>query len=142
MSDLDLKKEAQETWDSLATSSESFQITDNLIKNISITPIRDFVLRSLYENPDLRKTAFSNLRTLSTADKAETFVIYTIMAGCAWLDGQKEITRGMLDLALEENTQYSLARLLDVALTHDVPARVWADSLSGLTLDDCLAGAK
>jgi hypothetical protein len=52
-----------------------------------------------------------------------------------------ELTRNSLDQALLADPTYSLARLLDVALTHGVPAKVWADSLAAVSPQQCLSGA-
>ena len=65
----------------------------------------------------------------------------TILAGTAWLDGDWQTTRHALDVALDEDSEYSLARLLDTALVHDVPHKVWVDSLSAVSYEKCLAGA-
>jgi len=103
---------------------------------------RDAVLRALYDNPQRRLPVRSNLMDL-VARVPEEFVpvVATLLAGCAWLDGNGAITRMAIDRALEADADYSLARLLDRALTYGVPPRVWSESLAAVSMNDCLAGA-
>lgn len=115
---------------------------DQLINNIVEIPIRDGLLRFLYDNESLRQKSANNLRALLETDCGfARCPIATVLAGCCWLDSNLIETRKALNLALEIDSTYSLARLLDVALTHGVPASVWADSLAAVTPEQCLTGA-
>ncbi len=103
---------------------------------------RDAVLRTLYDLPEKRLAARAQLIDLvGRAPKQFVPVLATVLAGCAWLDGNGAITRMAIDRALEADSDYGLARLLDRALTFGVPPRVWAESLAAVSMDDCLAGA-
>jgi hypothetical protein len=65
----------------------------------------------------------------------------TLLAGVVWLDGNGALARIALDRALEADAEYSLAQLLDTALTHAVPSRIWTESLEAVSYEDCLRGA-
>ncbi len=124
-------------------SSDSFtKDVEQLLTDIVEIPIRDGLLRFLYDNADLRKQSAKNLQTLLETDSGfAKCAVATVLAGCTWLDSDFISTRKALDLALEIDSTYSLARLLDVALTHGIPASVWADSLAAVSPEQCLTGA-
>ena len=115
---------------------------NDLLNAIEQIPIRDGLLRNLYDNPELRTKAAQNLGWMLEQDCGSAkSTIATVLAGCYWLDGNFEATRKALDLALTADSTYSLARLLDVALVHGVPPSVWADSLAAVSPEQCLTGA-
>jgi hypothetical protein len=119
-------------------SLEKQTIIDALIQ----IPIRDGLLRFLYDHPEHRNIVSENLETLlDVCVEHERAALATILAGNFWLDSDLELTRNSLDQALLADPTYSLARLLDVALTHGVPAKVWADSLAAVSPQQCLSGA-
>ena len=126
-----------------ALVSDSMTLDKNkLIQTLAEIPIRDGFLRYLFDNPNSRINAIKNLSLLlKDCVPHEQAVIGTVLAGCYWLDADFENTRQALDLALAADSTYSLARLLDVALTHSVPAKVWADSLAAVSPEQCLHGA-
>lgn len=110
---------------------------------ITEIPFRDFTLRFAFDNSELRPNMLERLGDLleiasTDWDKA---TLHAIRAGIAWLDADRDSTLKSIDLALSFDATYSLARLLDVALRHEVPATVWADSLRDVTPEQCLAGA-
>lgn len=120
------------------THLEKSKILDAIIQ----IPIRDGFLRYLFDNPELRANAQKNLNLLlADCVNHERATVATVLAGCAWLDEKYDETRTALDLALEADSTYSLARLLDVALKHGIPAQVWADSLNAVTPEQCISGA-
>jgi len=103
---------------------------------------RDGILRRVLENKHDRRMISHNLVTLfCVAPIQYRAAIATVLAGASWLDGDQATTRHAIDVALEEDPEYSLARLLDTALIHGVPHRVWVDSLTAVAYDKCLAGA-
>ena len=103
---------------------------------------RDGVLRRILEHEDLRPLVTTNLvRVFRAAPGKYRPAIATVVAGTAWLDGNEELARYSIDVALREDDGYSLARLLDTALVHGVPHRVWVESLTAVGYDKCLAGA-
>jgi hypothetical protein len=107
-------------------------------------PIRDAVMRTAYDQPENRPALISAISgLLDVVDTAyDLATINTLIAGIYWLDGNKGETEQHLGMALEHDSTYSLARLLNVAITHGVPAGVWADSLKAVSLSECLAGAE
>lgn len=124
-------------------SAETISATpQDLISALVLIPIRDGLLRFLYDNSEKRAVVVRNLETVfPECVKHEVAAVATIIAGCYWLNSDFNETRNSLDKALEADPTYSLARLLDVALTHGVPAKVWADSLAAVTPEQCLSGA-
>ena len=124
-------------------SAETMTATQqDLISALVLIPIRDGLLRYLYDNSETRPNVARNLEAvLTNCVNHEVAAIGTIIAGCYWLNSDFEQTRNFLDQALEADPTYSLARLLDVALNHGVPAKVWADSLAAVTPEQCLSGA-
>lgn len=105
-------------------------------------PIRDGFLRYLYDNQAARSQSSKNLAALLTScTDTEKCALATIKAGCHWLDEDLDQTKEALKIALSADPTYSLARLLDVALVHGVPPKVWADSLAAVSPEQCLTGA-
>lgn len=124
------------------TSDPSTCNYQELLTALEQIPIRDGLLRNLYDNPELRAQAALNLANLLEQDcGAAKSTVATVLAGCCWLDEDFASTRKALDIALSADSTYSLARLLDVALVHGVPPSVWADSLAAVSPEQCLTGA-
>jgi len=104
--------------------------------------MRDALLRTLFDQDLLRPFIRSALMTtISQANESDVPSLATVLAGCAWLDGNGALASVALDRALDVDPSYSLARLLDRAITHGVPPSVWADSLEAVSYEECLAGA-
>jgi hypothetical protein len=103
---------------------------------------RDGLLRRLHDAPELRGQFLSHLiREVARSTPEFTAPIVTVYAGIAWLEGQSELTRLAVDHALQIDSSYSLAQLLDIALRHNVPPSVWSSSLAAVSFDACLKGA-
>lgn len=103
---------------------------------------RDGLLRRLHDAPELRGNFLSHLlREAARSTPEFTAPIATVFAGIAWLEGQTELTRLAVDHALQIDSSYSLAQLLDIALRHNVPPSVWSSSLAAVSFDACLKGA-
>jgi hypothetical protein len=103
---------------------------------------RDGLLRRLHDAPELRGQFLSHLiREVARSTPEFTAPIATVYAGIAWLEGQTELTRLAVDHALQIDSSYSLAQLLDIALRHNVPPSVWSSSLAAVSFDACLKGA-
>lgn len=116
--------------------------SNELIQALIQIPIRDGCLRYLFDHQEAREMVALNLEQLLTeCVNHERAAVATVLAGCYWLDANMQATRTALDSALEADSTYSLARLLDVALKHGVPATVWADSLAAVSPEQCLTGA-
>ena len=103
---------------------------------------RDGLLRKLHDAPELRGQFMSHLiREVSRSQEEFTAPMATVYAGIAWLEGQTQVTRLAVDHALQVDSSYSLAQLLDIALRHNVPPSVWSSSLAAVSFDACLKGA-
>jgi hypothetical protein len=104
--------------------------------------IRDAVLRFAFDNPELRETMANTLGKLidDTSIGNVRVTATTLKAGILWLDGKQDETIALVNSALQIKSDYSLAQLLDVALRHNVPSSVWAQSLENVSLDACLMG--
>ena len=103
---------------------------------------RDALLRLLLDDAKVRLAVRSGLcDVLRRTQTRWVAPVATTLAGCAWLDGNGALARMAVDRALESDPEYSLARLLDRALTHGVPPRVWAESLAAVSFDECAQGA-
>ena len=99
-------------------------------------------MRHLYDNAGARNQTAINLeKLLNKCVSHEAAALATILAGCYWLDADMDKTKEALSKALKADPTYSLARLLDVALVHGVPPKVWADSLAAVSPEQCLSGA-
>ena len=103
---------------------------------------RDGLLRRLHDAAELRGQVRDHLlREIGRAHQEWIPPLATVFGGVAWLDGDGDITRVAIDRALEIDPAYSLARLLDIALRHNVPATVWSASLAAVIFDACIKGA-
>jgi hypothetical protein len=103
---------------------------------------RDGLLRKLHDAPELRGQFMSHLiREVSRSQEEYTAPMATVYAGIAWLEGQTQVTRLAVDHAMQIDSSYSLAQLLDIALRHNVPPSVWSSSLAAVSFDACLKGA-
>ena len=104
--------------------------------------MRDGLLRQMLDKPDLRMAIRTTLmNTLSQANEEHVAPLATALAGCAWLDGNGALACVALERALDADPSYSLARLLDRAISHSVPPSVWTESLEAVSYEECLTGA-
>lgn len=129
--------------DLLTTASEdAWHMCATLCHAITDIRTRDGVLRRVLEMEDQREAIASNLvRAFRVAPAQYRAAIATVYAGTVWLSGNRPLTRHAVDVALDAESDYSLARLLDTALVHGVPHRVWVESLSAVAYEKCLVGA-
>lgn len=155
----EVKQEVEKKLASLETSKIA-HLVDEIMLNLSKTNncefhfvarcavgiqnirVRDGLLRQIFDNPAARSCVRSNLfEIVSLVPSRYVAACATVLAGCAWLDGNGALARIATDTALEADSTYSLARLLDTALSHGIPPRVWSESLAAVSYEDCLAGA-
>jgi hypothetical protein len=116
--------------------------TARLSLALSEIRVRDALLRRAFESFNVRMHLRSLLMsTISRIPEAHVAPAATLLAGVVWLDGNGPLARIALDRALEADSEYSLAQLLDTALTHAVPSRIWSESLEAVSYEDCLQGA-
>ena len=138
-----LLKSQKEKYESVVAELLSGEMTPEGIENLVSIRIRDGVMHFALENPELRETMIATLSKLAE-DSEDTKVKVTakvIKAGFLWLDGKQDETVTLVNDALQMDSSYSLAQLLDIAIRHDVPSIVWARSLEAVSLDACLLGA-
>jgi hypothetical protein len=130
-------------YESVVAELLSGEMTPEGIENLVSIQIRDGVMHFALENPELRETMIATLSKLAE-DSEDTKVKVTakvVKAGFLWLDGKENETVTLVNDALRMDSSYSLAQLLDIAIRHNVPSRVWAQSLEAVSLDACLMGA-
>jgi hypothetical protein len=109
---------------------------------VSDIQMRDGLLRQMLDQPSLRLAIRTTLMSaISQSHEDHVAPLATALAGCAWLDGNGALTTVALDRALEVDSSYSLARLLERALSQNVPPSVWTESLEAVSYEECLAGA-
>lgn len=109
---------------------------------------RDGFLRTYYElveAEELLKVAdiVKGLLEFAQGSKGEVRGMALICwAGCLWMlgnvDGITAISEGEPLTAVKD---ISLWQLLDIAIRHSVPSRIWSASLQAVSLDACLKGA-
>jgi hypothetical protein len=111
------------------------ETTEQIAGELAFIPMRDAVLRFAFDAPELRSVLISSLDELIHLEisREELTTIYTILAGIYFLNADIEETQNLVNDALSLDSGYSLARLLDTALRHGVPAFVWSDSLKAVS---------
>jgi hypothetical protein len=103
---------------------------------------RDGLLRMLHDAPEHREQFQTHLNRELTRSRDEFIApLATVFAGISWLSGHTQVTQLAVKHALEIDSSYSLAQLLDIALRHNVPPSVWSSSLAAVSFDACLQGA-
>ncbi|MCX6405139.1 MAG: DUF4192 domain-containing protein [Actinobacteria bacterium] len=113
-----------------------------LVLVVTDIQMRDGFLRQMLDNTNLRLPIRTSLMSaISQAHEEHVAALATALAGCAWLDGNGALATVALDRALEADASYSLARLLERAISHNVPPSVWTESLEAVSYEECLAGA-
>ena len=109
---------------------------------VSDIQMRDGLLRQMLDQTNLRLAIRTTLMTaVSQAAEEHVAPLATALAGCAWLDGNGALATVALERALSTDPSYSLARLLERAIAHNVPPSVWTESLEAVSYEECLAGA-
>ncbi|NDB18690.1 MAG: DUF4192 domain-containing protein, partial [Actinobacteria bacterium] len=106
--------------------------------------VRDAVIRMLThdEGADERRRAEANLiATMRVSPRDLRAPIATVAAGLAWQRGDGAIGADCLEVALDADPDYSLARLLRRALCNAVPPNVWVTAVGQTTVDECLTGS-
>lgn len=121
-----------------------FNWTDHARLCVALGDIRtrDGLLRILHDEVELRPQVCDHLsREIARAGKQWVAPLATVFGGIVWLAGFSDKTRIAIDQALESDSSYSLALLLDIALRHNVPASIWSASLEAVSFQACLKGA-
>ena len=133
---------SMQIWSDQSNETDQWQKLALLNLVVGNIYMRDGLLRQMFDNPELRLPIRTSLiDSVSMASETEVAPLATVLAGCAWLDGNGALATIALERALDCDPSYSLARLLDRAIAHNVPPSVWTDSLAAVSYDECLAGA-
>ena len=123
-------------------STWNWQMFALLCVVVSDIQMRDGFLRQMLDRPALRLPIRTTLMVaVSQAQQQYVAPLATALAGCAWLDGNGAMASVALERALSADPSYSLARLLERAISHSVPPSVWTESLEAVSYEECLAGA-
>ena len=104
---------------------------------------RDALLRMLIHDVDveLRHAAENSLtEALTLCAQKHRPAVATVVAGLAWQRGDGAGAQECLQLALDVDPSYSLARLLARAIRSAVPPTVWVDAVAATSVESCLAG--
>jgi hypothetical protein len=102
---------------------------------------RDLLLRALTVDQDRRLLA--SARALLTeavrcASGAEVAPVASVLAVCAWVDGDGAAARVALDRALDADPAYSLAALVSAALDAGTPPWAWAAMMAETSVEEIL----
>lgn len=103
---------------------------------------RDLLLRALTADGDraLLKSARSVLaEAVRCAEPEETAGLASVLAVCAWVDGDGAAAWTAIDHALAADPSYSLAGLVATALDTGTPPWVWTSMMGGLSEQEILA---
>ena len=126
----------------LISDPMNWKDTARLVAGLHDIHIRDCLLKRFLTDSVLREAAAAHLLvTIPLASESSVVVLATALAGIVWLDGHEVLAKSALDRALECDPSYSLAVLLNRAITFGVPSSLWSDSLEAVTEEECLQGA-
>lgn len=109
----------------------------DLIHGLGDVRVRDCVLWSLSRTGDLRRVIPMLMQGLRAAPDAGVPPIASCVAVATWLTGDGARAAIALERALAVDPDYSLARLLDLALRSGMPPTRWAAMMSALREDEC-----
>jgi hypothetical protein len=105
---------------------------------------RDLLLRTLTVDPEPQVLAAARAilaEAVRCGSGAEVAPVASVLAVCAWVDGDGAAARVALDRALAADPAYSLAALVSAALDTGTPPWTWVAMMSELSVEDIL-GAK
>lgn len=102
---------------------------------------RDLLLRALTIDED--RQLLASARTLLTegvrcASGADVAPLASVLAVCAWVDGDGAAARVALDRALDADPSYSLAALVSAALDAGTPPWCWVAMMAETTVEEIL----
>lgn len=106
--------------------------------------VRDTVLWELMRRPraGLHAAVAALVPIVRAAPGGFVAPAATCAAICAWLVGDGARARIALDRALADNPDYTMAALVDGALSGGMPPSGWREAMSGLTRADCRHGQR
>jgi hypothetical protein len=105
---------------------------------------RDLLLRALTIDED--RQLLASARTLLTegvrcASGADVAPLASVLAVCAWVDGDGAAARVALDRALDADPAYSLAALVSAALDAGTPPWCWVAMMAETSIEEILGEA-
>lgn len=116
--------------------------TIELVHALQDIRVRDCVLWSLAQAPDVRAVAPLFLQALRAAPEEYVPAVACCAAVSVWLTGDGARANMALQRALMADQHYSLAILLDLALRAALPPGRWVAMMAGLSEDDCRHGVE
>jgi hypothetical protein len=102
---------------------------------------RDLLLRTLTVDPEPQVLAAARAilaEAVRCGSGADVAPVASVLAVCAWVDGDGAAARVALDRALEADPAYSLAALVSAALDTGTPPWTWVAMMSELSVEDIL----
>lgn len=105
---------------------------------------RDALLRTLVHEVSAEERRCAEERVVAAVPLVDDDLrapVATVAAGLAWQRGDGALAQECLSVALSQDPGYSLARLLQRAISQAVPPHVWVDAVGATTVDSCLHGS-
>lgn len=112
----------------------------DVLQGVGDARVRDCLLWSLSRTDDLHPIIVRMMQCLRAAPDPWVPAMATCVAIATWLNGDGARATMALDRALAVSPNYSLARLLDLALRSGMPPQRWAAMMAGLTEAECRGG--
>jgi len=122
------------------TTNLGVRAIGDVLQGVGDARVRDCVLWSLSRTDDLQPVIVRMMQCLRAAPDPWVPAMATCVAIATWLTGDGARATMALDRALAVSPNYSLARLLDLALRSGMPPQRWAAMMAGLTEAECRGG--
>jgi hypothetical protein len=104
---------------------------------------RDLLLRTLTVDPEPQVLAAARTvlgEAVRCASGESVAPVGSVLAVCAWVDGDGAAARVALDRALDADPAYSLAGLVAAALDTGTPPWTWVSMMSEVSVEEILGG--
>lgn len=128
----------------LLTSLEAGALHPNTAGRLAVglhdIRVRDAVLWHLAHDLDANsslRALRSLVRALPVGRRAPSATVASI---CAWLAGDGVRASAALDIAVQDEADYGLARLVGTALSNGLPPAMWQETMEQLRYEDCRHG--
>ena len=122
----------------LARSSDSAQLAAGLHD----IRVRDALLWHLAQELDPDTGMRLMRRLVRELPEGRRSPAATVAGICAWLAGDGVRANAALELALVDDPEYGLARLVSTALSNGLPPSMWRETMSQLSYADCRFGLR
>lgn len=128
---------------------EVIDTDSQVFQSVQVVPVRDLVLFHFIELFDSQEVeAHEKLARLLTgltiavasleSDTPVRAMTATVLAGGEWILDRRFETESALLVAMDSAHTPNLAELLNTAVTHNVPNRIWLDSLRDISAQQIL----